>query len=549
MGATGSPPAAASTRSVAFLAAAMVLLGVLLRLALLNGFGGTDDVTYAIRGLEIAQGEWRHSTSVTELRFGVSLPIAAASRLFGTSDLALMAWSLLCAALDIAAVCVVAGTFFGLRTALIAGLVMATVPLHIAMAGRALADAPFAAFTTFAFACFMGAVRRPSVLFSALAGVAAGVCWWIKPTASVPLFVALACYPLLLRRWDPRWWWTIVACAAVIVAEWLMLWARFGNPWLTLSLLLPFLREHGQYVGDPFWGEGSPWFYFRRMLLDGREMWLLPHLALLGALALVLRPPKAEPARFAGRYVLYWAASLLIVYSFFVISVSPVKFIPKQENYAVLFVAPLVLLCAALLGRLPRAASSVVLIAYAVGGLTLAGLQQQEVRAKFSRLLAAGELVRAEPGSAVVASSHTLAVATLRARQRHETRAPAALRPFSALDPRAVAPGTQPVQGAAPDAALASAASVLLVVERASSELALPAARSLLADVERCAQEVGRVESHPDGAGQYAVQFVAALRPLLPGAIDRQLAFTDGVLRPPTASIRKLGPGCPAPRS
>ena len=47
------------------------------------GFGGTDDVLYAVRGMEISQGIWRYSTNTAELRFGIVLPIAAFAHIFG----------------------------------------------------------------------------------------------------------------------------------------------------------------------------------------------------------------------------------------------------------------------------------------------------------------------------------------------------------------------------------------------------------------------------------------------------------------------------------
>jgi hypothetical protein len=49
---------------------------------------------------------------------------------------------------------------------------------------------------------------------------------------------------------------------------------------------------HREYIGDPLFGVSSPWFYIHRLLLDGREMWILPHLALLGAAALAFEPVR-----------------------------------------------------------------------------------------------------------------------------------------------------------------------------------------------------------------------------------------------------------------
>ena len=112
----------------------------------------------------------------------------------------------------------------------------------------------------------------------------------------------------------------MIACGLTIGAEVIFLRVRFGDPLLTLGVLLPFLRVHREYIGDPLFGVSSPWFYFHRLLLDGREMWILPHLAFLGAAALAFA--LATPAeRFSRAFMIYWATMLLLVYSFFIISV------------------------------------------------------------------------------------------------------------------------------------------------------------------------------------------------------------------------------------
>ena len=65
--------------------------------------------------------------------------------------------------------------------------------------------------------------------------------------------------------------------------------------------------------------------------------------------------------------------------------------------------------------------------------------------------------------------------------------------------------------------------------------------------LERCATEVERIESHPTGIGGFAVGFIAALRPHLPLAIDRKIAFTSDILVPPATSLRRVAADCPAP--
>lgn len=530
---------------LAALTASTVALAIAARLLLMSGFSGTDDLVYALRGLEIGNSIWRYSIDPTELRFGISLPIAAFVQAFGSDTLVLTGWSLLMSAVEVASVCLVAGYFWGIRTGLLAGLIMAVVPIHIILAGRTLADAPFAAFTTLAFAALMVAEHRQSSLFSAVVGVALGACWWIKPTASMPIFFAIAAYAIVFRRLDRRWVWTVVACGVMIVAEWIFLWISFGDPLLTLKVLFPFLRAHREYTGDPFWGTSSPWFYFHLLFLDLREMWILPHIALLGAMVLAFGRLALPGERFACTFVIYWAAILLVVYSFFFISVNPVKFIPKQENYALVFVAPLALLAAWSLSRLSPSLQVTTMSILVAGGLILASIVQQIHHDKYSRLVQAIEFAILHPNTTVFVSAQTMKVAALRALQTNAL-APANLRPLAAFDPVLTPPGSLPSSIRNIPYRAPYNGSVL-VLEHSSGEMARAETNVLFTQLEACATEVGRILSRPSGISSYTVEFLAALRPHLPAAIDRQIAYTNKILVPPEASLRRITADCPAP--
>src|SRR5206468_1666822 len=125
---------------------------------------------------------------------------------------------------------------------------------------------------------------------------------------------------------------------------------------------------------DSPWGSSAPSFYFRQMFLDGRDMWILPHAAVLGLALLTIG--WIRRGRFETRegFIAFWALLLVFVFSFFVFSIDPLKFIPKQDNYALMFVAPVALLAGYAISRLSRSLVIGVLCFFAAGALSLSAL-------------------------------------------------------------------------------------------------------------------------------------------------------------------------------
>ena len=538
LGAAKPSPRALPALSPAAIAACAVLFALALRLLLLPGFGGTDDVTYALRGAEIAQGIWRPGTHIGELRYGINLPIALFATLFGTGTLALTGWSLLSSVVEVGLVAWFGAVVWSRGAGLAAGFVLAVTPLHIVLGGRTLADAPLAMLVTLAFVAFASAERSGSRVRYLAAGLACGACWWIKPTVAVPLYLAMALYIVVARRLDVRWLYTALGCALMIGAELVFLKAISNDPFSTFKALLPFLDNHRQYRGDPMWGSNSPWFYFRRMFLDGREMWLVPFVAVAGAATLAhrlatARRPAATATAAADRFVLFWAATLIGIFSFFVFSLHPVRFIPKQENYASLFLAPLALLAAVALMRLPVAARVALAVVLAAGGLALAGIDQQSHRQKYSRMVQALEFARAQPDATVLVSAQTATAGRMRELTRQGARAPG-LEELAEVD-RFVGADT-------PEASKA----LFIVLEPSSPERSDSVLWPKISALARCAQPVRELPAESAGAGVTALRLADWLRHNLPPAAGRQIGFVEPLLHPPAASVLAVPAACRA---
>lgn len=407
----------------------LLLGGLALRLIFYTGFSGSDDTVYAIRALESARGEFIYSTYVGALRYGVNLPMAGFVALFGANEVALHAWPLLCSLGEIALVYCVADRVWGRRAAVMAGLLLASAPLHIHAGARALADAPLAFFATLAMTAFLMAERGGKQVLYALAGAAIGFSWWIKPH-TIAFGAVLLIYAVLNRRWNRAWNWVIGSFVTVIAIEWVLFALWFGDPLHGVRAVVQGIDK--SYVKQVLpWGDHAAFWYFRMMFLDGRDFFLVPILALTG-LVLLLRRVAARDIRGAG-FVVLWAIGLISIFSFTPYSFSPFKLIPKQENYALIFLAPLALLGGYALASVHVVAARTALLGLAlVGGAALASLPQQQVNIRQATLAEATRLAHANGGITYL-PQHALNLLQLRALMGEGGPTPARFKPIQEI--------------------------------------------------------------------------------------------------------------------
>lgn len=126
-----------------------------------------------------------------------------------------------------------------------------------------------------------------------------------------------------------------------------------------------------------------------------------PLAALAAVVALVRFRSRLDPGL---DFVLWWAAGLLVVFSFTPISLAPFQFITKQSNYLNLFLAPLTLLAAWLLSQWSLRWCLAVLLPLALLSVVLAGLKQQDRRAFVSNSRAVIAFAQANPEAEVYGS-------------------------------------------------------------------------------------------------------------------------------------------------
>lgn len=372
-------PGAARWGRADWLALALILfVAMAVRLALFTGLFGSDETYYSTQAMSIVAGDWQLSDYIGDLRLGQNGPMAFFVWLFGPSIAALNTWPFLCSLGEIALVYYIGREAWGMRAAVLSSLFLAFLPVHIHYAGRLMADPPLAFFITSSFVLFFLGERRNSAPWYFAAGIAAGYVFWIKEV--VVIFGAVfALYALATWTWKPRRVWFVAGAVVVLAANLVTFWVLADDPLYIFKVIARTVERN--YIDNPAsYVNTSPRYYFSLMLTDLRDAWIMPYAALgaltIAAVQLVRKRKLNAPLS----YILVWAAGLVAVFSFAVISVRPVMFIAKQANYMMIFTAPLCLLAGYGAMRLRGAALTAVMIVYISGGIVLAALEEQSVR-------------------------------------------------------------------------------------------------------------------------------------------------------------------------
>jgi 4-amino-4-deoxy-L-arabinose transferase-like glycosyltransferase len=518
---------------------AVLFVAIVLRLLFFPGYFGTDEVVYVKVGFEIAGGEWPISTYIGALRYGINLPIALTALVFGFSEFSAAAWSFACSVGEVGLVYALGNRLWGLRAGLFAGLVLALTPLHVTLAGRLLADSPLGFFITLSFVLFYIAESRRSIMHYIPAGLSAGFTYWIKEAAVINVAV-FGLYAIWMRTWRHEWLWMAAGAAAVIGANCLMFAAMTGDPLYVFKIVQSNVENIflATTPGSPemSWYQDRPGFYFEYLFVNVVHTWTLAYLAALGlAVGIIRRRGKPIDAGFA--YVAIWGVGLILVFSFFVISFHPFRWIAKQSNYMSIFLAPLALLAAYGLDRLRGRLGVVLVVVFAAGAIPLSALEQQVID--------------------VFTANSKAAVAFARQHDELPYYANAGAKNYALYDSLLRQGRVKPLHfellrdlaGAAPTAAGASgqgparAGAAYAIVDWQTMGWGNGSVR--VKQVPTCWRRVARLEPTGFGAGRWVALGVLRLFDLLPAAIaDRAKPHAAALVQPQPAEIYEVPADC-----
>lgn len=362
--------------------AGIFLLAIVLRVIFYTGFFGSDEVTYTQSAFRILQGDWTVSSYAGANRYGINLPVAAFMSIFGVSEYSANLWSFICSVLEVAAILVLGTRLLGYKAAFLGALILAVLPIHVHLAGRLMADSPLALFITLSFLLFWlgeNNINRRSILFL-LAGISAGIVYWIKPPVAVVYLLLFLSYPIIFRRWSQSWLWMITGFSLIVFAHTMFFWWATGNPiyiiekMLNTSSIDKLIENTGQNTENYFYAS----YYLTYLFIKIWHTWLLGPFAII-ALSLIVWNRKALSIVEKERifFLLWWGIGLLAAFSLFIISFDPLTFLMKQTNYMLIFIAPLCLLSGYGLSLLSRKHLNLALLLFAIPSLALAGMEQR----------------------------------------------------------------------------------------------------------------------------------------------------------------------------
>lgn len=392
----------------------LLVVGVALLVSVVtfNGAFGSDDVVYFDRAAQLALGHWERADYNGALRYGFNLPAAAFIAIFGESVLAANLWPLLCSLIEVAAVYVFTAAAMNRRAGLCAALLLATAPLHMAVATRVHADPVVAMFLTVGFVLVYFGHRRQDRGLLFAAGLSIGGVFWAKELAAVTWFAFLPLLPLFRQRWAEVGW-VLLGLLLAMAGHGLLMVSLAGDPLHLVKVVLGAMKRNFIDGGQ---GEDGAFFYLRYLFVDLRHVGLVGLFAALALWRVPRHGPGGADAAAGFRFAMVWAASLLLVLSVFPVSLSPLRFTMKQTNYLTLFMAPLAVLAGMGLATLGAGWRRGALIAAAAVGLLLGLLQQADYRVFTANSKALAPFALNHPKALVVGSVNNSSLGNLLAR-------------------------------------------------------------------------------------------------------------------------------------
>jgi|GEM_PF-2177060 len=201
---------------------AVILLGLAIRLLFFNGYQGHDDRSYVTFATILAeQGRVAvEDRSQWIGRIGFWVPVAGAVSIFGLSNFSLTLYPLVCSLGGILLAIKLGTLLFNRETGLVAGVLLAIMPIDVMLSTYVYADLPMAVFVSLTLYLFLraehGTGGRQNAFLYLGAGIAAGIAYLHRENAAF-LIAPFAIYLLYYRkiRWQYGW---ILAGGALVLA-------------------------------------------------------------------------------------------------------------------------------------------------------------------------------------------------------------------------------------------------------------------------------------------------------------------------------------------
>ena len=359
---------------------AVLFLAVALRAYCVRGYWGTDDGEYALLANAMARGNFSEfvednyvrnprSAAVFPFRIGIIFPLSLLFRVFGVSEIVLIAYPFLISILSVMIAYVCGRLLFSVNAGLVAAAIWSVLPLDIEAATSFLPDA---------IASFYGSAGVLVLLFviisnsnstisrfsgGLLAGLLFGISWLSKES-----IVYLAPFCLILLVTDarknfktalPLWTGVAVASGGILLTEMIVYYAQKGDFLLRMhenerSFLQTkaYFFYEGSRFGWPVGGSHAK-AVLKRLFLDGptkiflnEKSLFLPFFGLIGS-------ARALYCKDRSFYILsLWMVTLAFMYNFASCTFSSYTPLALFDRYLHPIVLPGAVLSAGLITKL-----------------------------------------------------------------------------------------------------------------------------------------------------------------------------------------------------
>ncbi|MFM8332413.1 MAG: ArnT family glycosyltransferase [Candidatus Methylumidiphilus sp.] len=410
--------------------AGVLTFALITRLLFFSGMFGSDDIVYLERSIDVATGTWSSANYNGALRYGFNIPAGLLLHFFGVSEPTANLWPLFCSLAEIAVVYLLAVRLWGHRTAAYVALIMASFPLHIAVATRIHADPVVCLFITLSFCLFYLGEKSNRRRTYFLCGVAMGLVFWAKELAFITVLPFLA-YPLIFWRINLRWVY-VIAGGALLFALHLALMQWIADDPLHLYKVVTGQISNA-LASSQAADELPVYYYLKYLFFDVRHTWISCFFAIPILFVAATRRSLSTNIGQSELYIIFWLVSLLIFLSLSPVSINPFRFVQKQSNYLTIFLAPIALLAGRQIANIPKETSLVVMAIVVIGGVALGALQQVDYRTFTSNSKAAVAFARAHTNDWVIGSANNENIAIIYSRIVGDTDLPARFYDYGVL--------------------------------------------------------------------------------------------------------------------
>lgn len=362
-------------------------VAVIFRVVFFHGFFPSDQYSYSLDAARLISEDTRlKSEYIGSTRWGIILPTAFFYQLFGINDVSSALWAMLCSLGTVFLAYRLGKKFKDESTGLLAGLLVAVFPLEIIYSGQLMGDTPMSFWLLLTLYGLWSSGKSKTLrqrrFYFLLSGFGFGMAYATKDVVVVLLPLCMV-FPFLIHRQRLReLLWFIFGFSVILCFEYIFFYAMTGNAFHRHEVLFDnrTTRTIEAVIGTSL-QEHAIGKYFFWLLVDVHKVGGA-FIALTAIIvAQIIQHRRHRQGSFTYWPLLCWSGAILLVLSFFPLSLRPYHAIYKQPNYMLMFTAPGLIALALVLEQLSRRGRTIIVGLIILSNLPAAYISLESNRA------------------------------------------------------------------------------------------------------------------------------------------------------------------------